>query len=80
MFDIPNKINPRLYSFYSFNDQIYQDFMMSIMRNLEPIQVPPRTIIFNELDETQEIYFFMKGTNEIGFSINLENKFVLKYK
>jgi hypothetical protein len=54
--------------------------MMSVMRNLEPIQVSPRTIIFNELDETQEIYFFMKGTYEIGYSLNLETKFVLKYK
>jgi hypothetical protein len=80
MFDIPNMINPRQYSFYSFNDQIYRDFMMSVLSKLEPIQVPKKTVIFNELDETQEIYFFMKGTYEIGYSINLENKFALKYQ
>jgi hypothetical protein len=53
---------------------------MSVLSNLEPIQCVPKKILFNELDESQVIYFFMEGTYEIGYSINLESKFVLKFK
>ena len=73
-------INPRQYSFYTFSDQVYSDFMMNVMQNLEPIQLKKKTQIFDELEEVQLIYFFMKGTYEIGFSINLENKYMLRYK
>jgi hypothetical protein len=37
-------------------------------------------MIFDELEEVQLIYYFMKGTYEIGFTVNLENKYVLRYK
>jgi hypothetical protein len=50
-FDIPNMINPKQYSFYTFNDQVYSDFMMDIMQNLEPISLPKKTFIFDELEE-----------------------------
>jgi hypothetical protein len=51
-FDIPNMMNPNQYSFYSFEDQVYRDFMMHIMSNLEPISVKPNSIIFDELEES----------------------------
>lgn len=73
-------INPKQYSFYTFTDQVYSDFMMDIMQNLEPISLPKKKFIFDELEEVQLIYFFMKGTYEIGYSINLEKKFMLRYK
>ena len=62
------------------HDQCYRDFMLDVLRNLEPIALDPNTIIYNELDETDMIHFFTKGRFSVGFNVNLETRFPLSYK
>jgi hypothetical protein len=40
------------------------------MSNLEPCIESENTIILNELEEVNEIYFFLTGKFEIGFDLN----------
>lgn len=52
---------------------------MEIMYALEPIHYKANSIIFNELEDINEIIFFVKGYHEIGYELNNENIFVLRY-
>ena len=47
---------------------------------MEPKHEPPETIIFNELDQISEIIFFENGTFDVGFEVNGEQFFILRYK
>ena len=44
--------------------------MLDIMQALEPRKEPRRTVIYNELDEVNEVLFFSNGTYQIGFELN----------
>ena len=61
-------------------DQCYRDFMLDVMRNLEPVALNSNYIIYQELDETDMIYFFTKGMFSVGFNVNLGTRFPLSYK
>jgi hypothetical protein len=50
-----------MYSFFSWNDEVYHNFMMDILRTLEPRQEDPNTYLFKELDDVNEVLFFNKG-------------------
>ena len=54
--------------------------MLDVLNMLEPIAYPKRTVIYNELDESDMIYFFVKGQFAIGFNINLETQFPIIYE
>lgn len=54
--------------------------MMRILQSLDAIRFEPNTVIFSELDEIREMYFFMNGTFEIGFEINRMPHSVLRYE
>ena len=79
-FEISNMINPNQNSFYTWADQVYRDFMIEIMRSLEPIRVEKGSTLYREQEEMTEVYFFMKGVFDIGYNINLETCFALRYK
>ena len=44
--------------------------MLDILKSLEPLRVPKDTILFNELEDINEVYFFIKGQCKIGYEIN----------
>lgn len=50
------------------------------MRSLEPRFEQRDIVLVNELDEFTEIYFFSKGTYEIGFEINRQSYYCLRYR
>ena len=52
--------------------------MQELLSDLEPRQEFENIIIFNELDEVNEVIFFNKGSVDIGFEINHFKKFVLR--
>ena len=56
--------------FYSWSDQPYREFMMEVLRNLEPRLEVMGTIIFEELDDINEVIFVQKGSVDIGFEVN----------
>lgn len=45
------------YSFYTWNDVQYQNFMIDILKSLEPRIFSQREVIYVELDEVNEILF-----------------------
>ena len=53
---------------------------MEIMYALEPIHTCSNTILFNELEEVDEVLFFTKGIHDIGYELNTEKIFVLRYE
>ena len=49
------------------------------MTNLEPRIEKAGSVLFEELDEINEVIFIMVGTIEIGFEINKTRKFVIRF-
>ena len=47
--------------YYNWSDQIYRDFMMQILQKLEPRLMGKNQMIFEELDDINEIIFVQKG-------------------
>jgi len=66
------------YSFFTWNDVQYQNFMIDILKNLEPRIFSPREVIYVELDEVNEILFIEQGEYDIGYEVNKTEKFKLR--
>lgn len=54
--------------------------MMSLLSVLEPRKEEKNVIMSNELDEVNEVVFFTKGEYDVGFEINRERNYVIRYK
>jgi hypothetical protein len=65
--------------YYDWSDQSYRDFMMEILRCLNPRREESGYLLMDELEECLEIFFLMKGTVGVGFEINKIRHFGLKY-
>lgn len=77
-FSLPNLQSPHRQSFYTWQHSEYQAFMITILQSLEPIRFAARTLIFNELDDVNEVVFIEKGLYDIGYEINKKNIFKLR--
>jgi len=53
--------------------------MIDILQSLEPVQYSKNKVLFKELDEINEITFVVKGTIGVGFEINKNIKFALRF-
>lgn len=58
------------YPYYSCQDSLYQNFMVDILRTLEPRFFKAKAMIYNELDEVNELYFIQRGTFDVGYCLN----------
>ena len=56
------------------------NFMLGILRNLECRREDRFVVLYNELDEMNEILFFEIGMFEIGYEINRFTRYVLRFK
>ena len=54
--------------------------MIGLLSILEPRREPANLVLFNELEEVNEVIFFIKGDYDVGFEINRESYFVIRYK
>ena len=68
------------YCFYSWDDQYYRDFMVTLLRNLEPRREESEVILFHELDDVTEILFMNKGSLDMGFELNRKKYFVFRQR
>ena len=48
--------------------------MMTVMYNLEPRRDDADVILFDEMEEGNEVLFFLKGSHDIGYEFNSEKK------
>lgn len=65
--------------YYTWEDTEYRDFMMELLTKLEPRFENAGSILFEELDEINEIFFVSKGQVDIGYELNKTKKFVIRY-
>ena len=65
-----SKDNGYQHAHYTFEDQDYANMMLIVLSSLECIVTPKDTVIFQELDEITQMYFYMEGIFDIGFEIN----------
>ena len=54
--------------------------MIEIMTNLEPIRVFDQEIIFVELDDVQQVIFFLTGFVDMGYEIDKKPVFKLRFR
>ena len=64
--------------YYDWDDQIYREFMMGVLRLLEPRQEEKETIIYLSIEDVDEMFFIMNGTVDIGFEVSRDTKYVLR--
>lgn len=57
----------------------FQEFMVRMMKDLEPILEPANQIIFYELEEIMSIKFYTKGVFFIGYELNNEQFFPIGF-
>ena len=65
-------------AFFTWENPTYRNFMFELLQVLEPRIQLKNEIIFNELDEVNEVIFFMSGSIDIGFEINRHQIYVLR--
>jgi hypothetical protein len=58
------------YPYYTFDDNIYAQFMLNFMNLLEVRSFKKGELIANEMDEALELLFVERGIYEVGFEIN----------
>ena len=63
---------------YSWEDQVYRDFMIGMISMLEPRFEQKGAVIYEALQETSELYFIMNGAIDIGFELNKKIKNYLR--
>ena len=80
VFTFPRLNCPHRYAFYTWTDQIYRAFMVQVLQNLECLREEKYVILYNELDEMNEVLFFETGTFEIGYEINRFSRYILRFK
>ena len=54
--------------------------MLDILQQLECRREERLVVLYNELDEMNEVLFFETGMYEIGYEINRFTKYILRYK
>ena len=60
-------------------DKVYRDFLMQICMVLDPRQEEKKTILLDELEEVNEILFIGTGTVVIGYEINKQKKYCMRF-
>lgn len=66
-------------TFLTWDNAQYRDFMITMLKSLEPIFYKKNTKIYTELEEYGEVNFIQKGEIQIGFEINKVEIYPLKY-
>ena len=65
---------------YTWKDDEYIEFMMQFLRDLDPRHELANSLIFDELDDINEVLFIQKGVVEIGYQLNKQRKYVVRYE
>jgi len=75
-----SKNNGPLHSRYTWYDTSYRGFMIDILKNLEPRREKKGVKLFQELAEFDEVIFFMQGVYDIGYTLNMQEKYKLRFR
>jgi len=70
---------PKYIQFYTWENNEYREYMTLILINLEPRFEKAGTILYDELDEVNEVLFMNNGEVDVGFKINGQAKFIIRF-
>ena len=70
----------RTNSYYTWNDPEYREFMQNVFLALEPIQFKKGARMIKELEEVGEISFISEGEIHVGFEINKQEIYTMRFK
>ena len=65
--------------YFTWMDLEYRAFMIQMMVMLEPVRIPKRTILVDELEECAEVMFINEGQVVVGYEINKQKKYCLRF-
>ena len=57
------------HAYFSYVDEHYVKLIIDFLRSLEPRIEPEKQVLFNIMDEVNEVLLFKTGTYRIGFEI-----------
>jgi len=60
-------------------DQDYAEFIIKLLRSLDPKIETEDSTIFEELDEINEVIFILDGVIDLRYQINKIKKYVLRF-
>jgi hypothetical protein len=66
--------------YYTWVDQPYREFMLMVLKSLEPRFEKKSTVLKDELDEADEVLFVVKGSVVIGYEVNKVKKYCIRQK
>lgn len=67
-------------SYFTWSDTQYRDFMRQMLISLEPRYEARGTTLVDELDEMTELIFVDKGVIQVGYEINKQKNYCIRYK
>ena len=53
--------------YYNWGVQVYREFMMRVLKSLEPRYQETGLVIYKTIEEVEEMYFVMSGSINVGF-------------
>lgn len=59
-------------------DEQYREYMLNTLAFMEPRSEEQGALIYDQLEEVNEIFFIQKGCIDIGFKINQFSKYVVR--
>ena len=69
-FDIPVINSTRQHERFTISDHTYQIFLRDVLQLLEPMRALKNELLYEELDDVQEIIFLSDSDIKIGYSMN----------
>ena len=69
----------REYPYYDWDNSVYENFMIDLLRSLEVRSFEAKEIIIGELEECNEILFVQQGSYNIGYEINKVVRFRMQF-
>jgi hypothetical protein len=66
--------------YYNWSHSDYNDFMIELLKGLEPRYEVANTILIDELEEVNEVIFFKSGSFKMGYEVNGKKFFALRFE
>lgn len=67
------------HAYFNWQNQDYQEFMIHILKALEPICFEANSFISNLDEDVEEVIFIEQGVYDIGFNLNHMKRFKLRF-
>jgi hypothetical protein len=63
------------HTYYTWHNEDYQNFMVHFLSKLETIYIEKGTIIFDEMEQVNTVFFLQDASIDLGYDINKITKF-----